>query len=70
MEDSLFAGVDMVDEKTAAIETSKGVTQDLVAHNESDLIYIIMIKCIRLGATIYVIKCQRGCAALLLVMPL
>ena len=37
VEDSLFAGVDMVDEKTAAIETSKGVTQDLVAHNESDL---------------------------------
>lgn len=37
VEDSLFAGVDMVDEKTAAIETSKGVTQDLVAHNESAL---------------------------------
>lgn len=37
VEDSLFAGVDMVDEKTAAIETSKGVTQDLVAHNESGL---------------------------------
>lgn len=37
IEDSLFAGVDMVDEKTAAIETSKGVTQDLVAHNESGL---------------------------------
>ena len=37
IEDSLFAGVDMVDEKTAAIETSKGVTQDLVAHNESAL---------------------------------
>ena len=37
VEDSLFAAVDMVDEKTAAIETSKGVTQDLVAHNESGL---------------------------------
>ena len=37
VEDSLFAGVDMVDEKIAAIETSKGVTQDLVAHNESGL---------------------------------
>ena len=37
VEDSLFAGVDMVDEKSAAIETSKGVTQDLVAHNESGL---------------------------------
>ena len=37
IEDSLFAGVDMVDEKTAAIETSKDVTQDLVAHNESGL---------------------------------
>ena len=37
VEDSLFAGVDMVDEKVAAIETSKGVTQDLVAHNESGL---------------------------------
>lgn len=37
VEDSLFAGVDMVDEKIAAIETSKGVTQDLTAHNESGL---------------------------------
>ena len=37
VEDSLFAGVDMVDEKITAIETSKGVTQDLVAHNESGL---------------------------------
>lgn len=37
VEDSLFAGVDMADEKIAAIETSKGVTQDLVAHNESGL---------------------------------
>ena len=37
VEDSLFAAVDMVDEKIAAIETSKGVTQDLVAHNESGL---------------------------------
>lgn len=37
MEDSLFAGVDMAYEKIAAIETSKGVTQDLVAHNESGL---------------------------------
>ena len=37
MEDSLFAGVDMVDEKIATIETSKGVTPDLVAHNESGL---------------------------------
>ena len=37
VEDSLFAGVDMVDEKIAAIETSKGVTQDLVSHNESGL---------------------------------
>ena len=37
VEDSLFAGVDMVDEKIAAIETSKGVTQDLVAHNNSGL---------------------------------
>ena len=37
VEDSLFAGVDMVDEKIATIETSKGVTQDLVAHNESGL---------------------------------
>ena len=37
VEDSLFASVDMVDEKSAAIETSKGVTQDLVAHNESGL---------------------------------
>ena len=37
VEDSLFASVDKVDEKIAAIETSKGVTQDLVAHNESGL---------------------------------
>lgn len=37
VEDSLFAGVDMVDKKIAAIETSKGVTPDLVAHNESGL---------------------------------
>ena len=37
VEESLFAGVDMADEKIAAIETSKGVTQDLVAHNESGL---------------------------------
>ena len=37
VEDSLFAGVDMVDEKIVAIETSKGVTQDLTAHNESGL---------------------------------
>ena len=37
VEDSLFAGVDMANEKIAAIETSKGVTQDLVAHNESGL---------------------------------
>ena len=37
VEDSLFAGVDMVDEKIATIEISKGVTQDLVAHNESGL---------------------------------
>lgn len=37
VEDSLFAGVDIADEKIAAIETSKGVTQDLVAHNESGL---------------------------------
>lgn len=37
VEDSLFAGVDMADEKIAAIETSKGITQDLVAHNESGL---------------------------------
>ena len=37
VEESLFAGVDMADEKIAAIETSKGVTQDFVAHNESGL---------------------------------
>ena len=37
IEDSLFAGVDMADEEIAAIETSKGVTQDLAAHNESGL---------------------------------
>ena len=37
VEESLFAGVDIADEKIAAIETSKGVTQDLVAHNESGL---------------------------------
>ena len=37
VEDSLFAGVDMADEKIAAIKSSKGVTQDLVAHNESGL---------------------------------
>ena len=37
VEESLFAGVDMAYEKIAAIETSKGVTQDLVAHNESGL---------------------------------
>ena len=37
VEDSLFASVDMADEKIAAIEISKGVTQDLVAHNESGL---------------------------------
>ena len=37
VEDSLFVSVDKVDEKIAAIETSKGVTQDLVAHNESGL---------------------------------
>ena len=37
VEDSLFDGVDMAYEKIAAIETSKGVTQDLVAHNESGL---------------------------------
>ena len=37
VEDSLFAGVDMADEKIAAIEISKGITQDLVAHNESGL---------------------------------
>ena len=37
VEDSLFASVDKVDEKIAAIETSKGVTQDLVVHNESGL---------------------------------
>ena len=37
IEDSLFAGVDMADEEIAAIETSKGVTQDLTAHNESGL---------------------------------
>ena len=33
----MFASVDMVDEKIAAIETSKSVTQDLTAHNESGL---------------------------------
>ena len=37
VEESLFAGVDIADEKIAAIETSNGVTQDLVAHNESGL---------------------------------
>ncbi|MDU7638974.1 MAG: exonuclease SbcCD subunit D [Veillonella dispar] len=37
IEDSLFAGVDMADEEIAAIETSKRVTQDLAAHNESGL---------------------------------
>lgn len=37
IEDSLFAGVDMADEEIAAIEMSKGVTQDLAAHNESGL---------------------------------
>ena len=37
VEESLFAGVDIADEKIAAIETSKGVTQYLVAHNESGL---------------------------------
>ena len=37
VEESLFASVDMVDEKIAAIETSKSVTQDLTAHNESGL---------------------------------
>ena len=37
VEDSLFASVDKVDEKIAAIETSKGVIQDLTAHNESGL---------------------------------
>ena len=37
IEDSLFAGVDMADEEIAAIETSKEVTQDLAAHNESGL---------------------------------
>ena len=37
VEDSLFADVDMADEKIAAIKSSKGVTQDLVAHNESGL---------------------------------
>ena len=37
IEDSLFAGVDMAHEEIAAIETSKGVTQDLAAHNESGL---------------------------------
>ena len=37
IEDSLFAGVDMADEEIAAIETSKGVTQDLAAHNENGL---------------------------------
>ena len=37
IEDSLFAGVDMADEEIAAIETSKGVTQDLATHNESGL---------------------------------
>ena len=37
VEDCLFAGVDMVDEIIAAIEISKDVTQDLVAHNESGL---------------------------------
>ena len=37
IEDSLFAGVDMADEEIAAIETSREVTQDLAAHNESGL---------------------------------
>ena len=72
MEDSLFAAVDMIDEKIAAIETSKGVTLDLVAHNESGLNlhnYDQMLS--RLGVNHFnEIKCQRGCAALPLVMPL
>lgn len=37
IEDSLFAGVDMADKEIVAIETSKGVTQDLAAHNEGGL---------------------------------
>ena len=49
----------MVDEKIAAIETSKGVTQDLTAHNESGLNLHNYDQMYQPGATIYEIKCQR-----------
>ena len=68
--DSLFASVDMGDAKSGEIESFDTLEQNIDQNNEITLNLHNYDQCIRLGVTIYGIKCQRGCVVLLLVTPL